>query len=136
MKKVTVIIERGKDGTYGAYLADGHDLPFGIVGDGNTVEEARRDLLASFEDMRHYYEETGKDFPDGVEFVFKYDAASFLQEYSGRLSLTGLQAITGINRKQLSHYLTGHRRPSEKTVHKIEEAVHRFTDELSKVSLV
>jgi len=48
----------------------------------------------------------------------------------------GLFGVTGINRKQLSHYLTGHRQPSPKTVKKIEETLQAFGKELSQVNFV
>lgn len=132
--KVTVIIERGTDGNYSAYM-DTNNLSFGLIGDGKSVKETMDDFYNSYEEMKSYYHETGKDFPELV-FVFKYDVPSFLQYYSGVLSLAGLERLTGINQGQLSHYLTGHRKPSQKTVEKIEKKLHNFADELSQVHFV
>ena len=66
----TVIIERGADGTYGAYIADGN-LPFGAIGDGKTVAEAIADFKNSIKEMKEYYESLGKEFPN-VLFDYKY----------------------------------------------------------------
>lgn len=63
----TVIIERGADGTHGAYIADGN-LPFGAIGDGKTVA----DFKNSIKEMKEYYESLGKGFPN-VLFDYKYD---------------------------------------------------------------
>jgi predicted transcriptional regulator len=52
------------------------------------------------------------------------------------MSLAGLQTITGINRKQLSHYVTGHSKPSPATVRKIEQGIKAFAEELSRVAFL
>ena len=70
------------------------------------------------------------------EFEFAYDTASFLRYYSNTITLTGLQKITGINSKQLSHYVTGHRKPSPKTVQRIREGVSQFAETLSRTRLI
>ena len=44
--------------------------------------------------------------------------------------------ITGVNQKQLGHYISGYRHPSQKTAKKIEDGVHRFSQELSAVRFV
>jgi hypothetical protein len=136
MRKVNAFIERGKDGTYGVYIdLKENQLTYGIIGDGKTVIEAVDDFYHSYKEMNALYKDSGKDFEE-VEFLFKYDIASFLSYYSDRLSLAGLQRITGINQGQLSHYVTGHRKPSKKTTEKIEKALHEFGNEISQVELV
>ncbi len=67
--KARAIIERGDDGTYGIYL-DEDDLDHLIIGDGNTIQEAIEDFHLCKDEMREYYEETGKIFPE-LEFVFQ-----------------------------------------------------------------
>jgi len=132
--KVNVIIERGIDGTYSAFM-DAKNLSFGLIGDGSTVKETIEDFTISYEEMKTYYQEAGKEFKE-LEFVFKYDVSSFLQYYSGILSLAGLEVLTGVNKGQLSHYSTGHRKPSQKTVEKIEKKLQAFGQELSQVHFV
>jgi predicted RNase H-like HicB family nuclease len=130
--KATAVIERGADGTYGVFI-ESDNVPFGILGDGKTVAEAIADFYLSLEDMREYYEEIGKEFPEDLEFEFKYDTASFLQQYAYAFTLAGLERITGINQRQLSHYINGIRKPSEKTIQKIEERLHTFGSEIAAV---
>jgi hypothetical protein len=77
--KVKVIIERGSDGSYGAYIGSA-TISFGIIGDGKTVQEAKEDFLNSYEEMKVYYSENNKKFTD-CEFEFQYDVASFLSYY-------------------------------------------------------
>ena len=85
--------------------------------------------------MKELYAEENKPFVE-ANFEFQYDTASFLAYYSKVLSLAGLQRITGINQGQLSHYVTGHRKPSPKTVEKIEKSLHAFAEEISQVHFV
>ena len=49
------------------------------------------------------------------------------------MTLAGLEKITVINQGQLSHYVTVRRKPGKKTVEKIEQNLHQFTDELKEV---
>jgi len=132
--KVDVIIERGSEGCYSAYM-DTDKVSFGLIGDGTTVKETVDDFMNSYKEMKLYYQDAGKAFVE-LEFLFKYDVSSFLQYYSGILSLAGLEKVTGVNKGQLSHYVTGRRRPSHKTVEKIEKKLHVFAKELSQVHFV
>jgi predicted RNase H-like HicB family nuclease len=135
--RLDAFIEKGLDGTYDVHFGeDTKGLTFGLLGQGNTVQEAIDDFYNSKNEMKELYEETGKSFPDNLEFNFKYDTASFLAYYSKILSLAGLQRITGVNQGQLSHYVTGHRKPSPKTVEKIEKSLHAFAKEISQVHFV
>ncbi len=133
--KVVVIIERGTDGTYSAYI-ENNNLPFGVIGDGNTVAETIADFQTALNDMRDYYLQIGKEFPQGLQFEYKYDTASFLQHYAYAFTLAGLERITGVNQRQLSHYINGIRKPSKSTREKIEQRLHDFGNEISAVRFV
>jgi len=87
--KAIVIIERGNDGTYDAYLENTENLNFGLLGQGKTVQETMDDFMNSRDEMKACYADQGKSFPDDLEFVFKYDVPSFLSYYSKILSLAG-----------------------------------------------
>ena len=132
--KAIAIIERGNDGTYSVFI-ESDNVPFGAIGDGKTVAEAIADFNNSIDEMRAYYAEEGKEFPD-LEFEFKYDTASFLQQYAYAFTLAGLERITGVNQRQLSHYITGVRKPSVKTTQKIENRLHEFGAEIASVRFV
>ena len=107
-------------------------MDYMITGTGDTVQEAMETFKDGYEDMKRYYKEEGKDFEE-VSFDFQYDIASFLQHYAYAFSLAGLERITGVNQKQLSHYISGYRHPSEKTVRKIECGIRKFRQELSSM---
>lgn len=130
--KATVIIERGKDGTFDANLEYRKDTTYGLLGQGDTVREAIEDFYISYTEMKAYYKEKGIKFTE-LELEFKYDVASFLAYYGNILSLAGLEKLTGINQGQLSHYVTGHRKPGKKTTEKIERSLHEFGKELHHI---
>lgn len=131
MKTVTAIIETGADRRVSIYISD-PDYPYGIIGTGDTVKDALQDFREGYEDMRETIEQTGNTFEE-AEVVFRYDVPSFLQEFAYAFTLAGLQRITGINQKQLGHYVSGLRKPSSKTIRKMEEGIHRFCELLSDI---
>jgi hypothetical protein len=134
--KVKAFIERGNDGSYGVYIdLKDNRLNYGIIGDGKTANEAIEDFHHSYKEMKELYASENKYFEE-AEFEFKYDTASFLSYYSNVLSLAGLGRLTGIAQGQLSHYVTGRRKPSPKTVRKIEKSLHDFAAEIAQVELM
>lgn len=134
MKNVVAIIERASDGTYSVY-SDDDNLPFLITGTGATIAEAHDMFVGGYEDMKRVFEEDGKEFEELV-FEFHYDVPSFLQQYAYALTLAGLERITGVNQRQLSHYINGVRKPSKSTTQKIEERLRAFGQEIASVRFV
>lgn len=133
-RKVQAIIERANDGTYSIYM-DADDMNYLVTGTGETAEKAKSVFLAGYDDMKRYYEDKGENFEE-VDFEFVYDMASFLSYFSKAFSLAGLSRITGINKGQLSHYMTGRRNPSRSTVEKIQKSVKSFANDLSQVHFI
>lgn len=131
MKTVKVFIEMSEYG-YSAYMEE-TSLDYGCIGEGRTVGEAVEDFYGGYEEIKKYYKETGKTFEE-AHFEFFYDTASFLEYYSRAFSLAGLERITGINQTQLGHYLHGRRKPSRKTIDKIQAGVHNFANNLLAVN--
>lgn len=135
MKTVRVFIERGKDGSYGAYMPDENNLTYGVIGDGDTAAAAIADFKSVYEDIKQSYQTKGRLFEE-VEFAFSYDLPSFLVYYADLISYKGLAKLTGISAAQLSQYVSGYRTPSPKTTQKIQSALHAFGNELSQLQLV
>ncbi len=128
--KVKVIIEKGKDNFYSCYM-DKQGLGFGLNGGGYSVEEAKEEFMQAYEDALEMFPDKAK----GLVFEFVYDVPSFLQSMVTKISLAGLQTITGVNQKQLGHYMSGYRNPSPSTVSKIEKGIKQFAQELSVINL-
>lgn len=135
MKKVKVFIERADDGSFSAYMPDEYSLEYGLSGVGYSATEALEDFQAAYDGMREFYSQQKRSFTE-LQFCFHYDIASFLAYYSKRLSLAGLERITGVSQAQLSHYMNGYRHPSTKTIKKIESALHAFAKDLQQVRLI
>ncbi|MDR0737778.1 MAG: DNA-binding protein [Prevotellaceae bacterium] len=129
--KVRVIVERGSDGKYSAYM-DYYDLDFGLSGFGDTAKDAIADFYEAFEQEKKMCEAEGKR-PPKLEFDIRYDVSSFLDYFAGILSKSGIEKITGVNQKQLWHYSSGNRKPKAQTVHKIQERLHLFGKELQQL---
>ncbi|MCL2435440.1 MAG: DNA-binding protein [Lentimicrobiaceae bacterium] len=132
-KKIKAFIEIGEKLDYDIWIDLEADVPFGLLGQGKTILEAKQDFLGCYEDMRNSYRKRKKEFPE-IEFEFVYDIPSFLK-YSP-FPLTWLSDATGINKKQLSHYTTEHRNPSRATLVKIQDAVNKFVADYSQVCFV
>lgn len=135
MKTVRVFIERGKDGSYGAYMPDDNNLSYGVIGDGESAAEAIADFKAVYQDMKTAAEAEGREFEE-VNFNFSYDLPSFLVYYADLISYKGLSRLTGISAAQLSQYISGYRRPSVKTTEKIQSALNKFGNELRQIRLL
>lgn len=133
MEKIVMIVEKSRN-YYGAYAENGD----GIYAAGNTIEEVQADTIQAINLIKS--ELPKKQWPSALkgqyELVWKFDTESFLQYYGDILTLTGLQKITGINSKQLSHYATGYRKPSQKTVSRIQDGISRFAEMLNHVCLM
>ncbi len=135
--KVEVIIQKG-DNRYEAVINPDKDynFSFSLFGEGTTVDETIANFLVCRDEMKTLFEDENRVFPNNLEFVYKYDLASFLSAYSKIISLAGLERLTGVAQGQLSHYLNGHRNPTRKTIEKIERNLHNFANELSQVHFI
>lgn len=116
-------------------MPDNNNLPFGLIGVGDTVQAAEEDFISSYRDMLEFLAAEGVTLCDELAFVFEFDVPSFLAYYKDKLTLAGLERITGIAQGQLSHYLTGRRTPSRKTIEKMQAALNTFGQELSQIKL-
>lgn len=134
MKIIEAIIERAKDGSFSVYCSAEM-----FTGMGNTAEDAKLDMRRQME----YYKKTAieENFPypdfldNDFEIVYKFDTESLLEYYSGILSLSGLEKITGIHQKQLWNYLHKKSKPRKAQIEKIERGLHSLGSELISISL-
>ncbi len=133
MKEVRAVVERAKDGSYSIYMdIDSKDLSYLVTGTGKTMEDAKKDFVLGYEEMKAYYAEKKKHFEE-VEFKFVIDVASALTYYSSVFTLAGLSSITGIAKGQLSHYVTGLNKPNAKNEEKILNGLKNFANDLAQL---
>lgn len=120
------------DGFFSAYMDD-TPMDYSCIGTGKTVKETIDDFYGGYEALRKVYQERGEAFEEAA-FTFYYeDAVTFLHSLKDVFTMAGISRITGINRKQLGHYLSGYRRPAEKTARKIQEGIIAYLTDLQSV---
>lgn len=108
MKQISAIIERASDGTYSVYCKN--EIFSGM---GDTIEEAKADMLQQMEIYKATAKEEGFKYPEFLdgEFTITYtiDALSLMEFYlsKGWFSLATLEKVTGISQKQLWAYVHG-----------------------------
>jgi len=117
MKKIKVVIARGKD-NYAAF-AENVEM---ITGKGDTVQEAKAEVLNSIEVIKSFAPEHVPDALKGeYEIVWKLDVESLLEYYKGIFNQTGIAKLTGISEKQLNHYASGLKKPRIAQVKKMKQ---------------
>ena len=134
MRTIEAIIERAKDGTFSVYCRTEM-----FTGMGNTAEAAKLDMRQQMYFYKNSAIADGFSYPEFLdnefEIVYRFDTQSLLEYYSGILSLSGLEKITGIHQKQLWNYLHRKSKPRKVQVEKIEKALHTLGSELIAISL-
>jgi predicted RNase H-like HicB family nuclease len=132
MKAIKIIIEKTED-LFSAYASNVE----GIYAGGETVEEVKQSVLDSVRLITEYNtpENIPKVLKGDYQIKYHFDAVSLLNYYKGVFTNAAFERITGINQKQIQHYASGHRKPSEATSKKIEDALHKLGKELLAVEL-
>ncbi len=64
-----VVVEMASDDTFACYVED-EEKDFGAVGYGNTSNEAKRDFMEAYRELREEYAKSGRDVPD-YAFTFR-----------------------------------------------------------------
>lgn len=130
--RTIALIEKGEDNTFTIYTPD---LECTIVGEGDTVEEAKADFANSVEEMISSYD--GGELPDELKdltFEYKYDIAALFNCFD-YLNLSKFAKHAGINANLMQQYKSGKTYISRARAKEIEASLHRIGDELKAVSL-
>ena len=132
MKTLKIVIEKSSD-SFGAYAQDVN----GIYGAGDTLAEVKQSINDAIDNIKTF---DGKDIPEilkeDIELVFVFETQSFLEYYDSIFTRAALSRLTGINEKQLGHYMQGLHKPRKDKAEKIEKALHNLGEELLSVALV
>ena len=108
-----------------------------IFGDGDTVQEAKEDLLNSYQEVLDYFKDEGKPVPEelqDLEFVYKYDIASFFNEFNW-INISALAKVLGMNKSLLYQYKKGNTYISHEQMKRIEKGVHELGKKLLAFSV-
>ncbi len=130
MEKIIIEITKSSD-HYGAYAVN---CP-GVYGAGNTVEEAKKNVLEGLKLLLENSKDIPKILSGDYAIVYRFNVQSFLKYFEKIFSKPALEKMTGINQKQFHHYASGIRKPRPTQRKKIESAIHHLGKELLSVEL-
>lgn len=131
--KITAIIERNESNYFMISSTDEIcDCSFG--GYGYSVKEAKDDFMKCINEMKEISLEEGKDFPNDIEVVFKYDIPSFFNFFDF-INISKFASRAGINESKMRQYKTGTAFASEATTKKIMDTINQIGMEFQAVRL-
>ena len=108
-----------------------------VVATEDTLEDVKKSFTEAFNWQLQAMKEDGDEIPTELqgEFELKFNLTNraLLHYYVGILSRKAISHITGINEKQLGHYIQGVRTPKQETINKIINGVHNLGKDLLSV---
>lgn len=126
--KANIVFEMAKDGGCSCFMQE--DVPdFGLLGYGNSPQEAKTDMLQAYEEIKKVLREEGKT-PTELEFVYHYDMKSFF-EYFDFLNISKVAERAGINPSLMRKYTSGVANAGEGQYIKLRKAIHSMACELA-----
>ncbi len=134
MEKIKVIVA-WEEHNYSAVC----DSVNGLVIDTNKdLEKLKKSFKEGFDFHIKSSLEDGDELPDFIkqdnyELGFQLEVSALLQSLSGVLTRSALARVTGINEKQLGHYMSGHRKPRADKRRKIIDGIHQIGARLTAV---
>ena len=124
MKKVNVLISWSGDN----YCVGTGEVNGLVVATHKNLEDAKNEFSEAF---AFHIDDT--DSIENYTFIFEVQTSALLHQLDGVLSRAALSRATGINVKQLSHYMTGHRNPRPLQRQKIINGIHSIGKQLVEV---
>jgi hypothetical protein len=135
MKKITVNVSKTTDG----YSASIDLLPGWAIATEGDFSAFQKELQESVNIFIKWAKKDGDSYPvvfnGDYQFEYKFDVESLLWHYNGIISRAALSRISGINERQLGHYICGRSHPKPDQALKIVNALHRLGSELLSVSI-
>ncbi|MBO5456725.1 MAG: pilus assembly protein HicB [Muribaculaceae bacterium] len=126
--KANIVFEMAKDGGCSCYMLE--ELPdFGLLGFGNTPQEAKADMLKAYEEINDLLVKEGRT-PIKLEFVYHYDMKSFF-EYFDFLNVSKIAERAGINPSLMRKYTSGVANAGEGQYLKLKKAINSIAKELA-----
>jgi predicted RNase H-like HicB family nuclease len=131
MHKITVNIDW--EDNYGAYCEE----VSGCLATHKTIEGVKQAYIEALEFHLDGLHADGDEIPAVMQGKYRLDfvlnVRALLHYFEGVLTRSALSRVTGINERQLGHYITGHRKPRPEQRKKIVEGLHRIGKEINSV---
>lgn len=131
--KALVIIEKDQTG-YAAYT---DNLTTVLHGSGTTVQAAKEELMAGYQELLDYYAASSEIMPDelkGLTFEYKYDISAMFNVFDF-LNASKFATWIGISPSLMRHYKSGDTYISQKQAKKIESGLHKIGQEFISFTL-
>lgn len=135
MRKIKVMVEWADNN----FSAGTGKINGAVIATGKTLEETEKSFTEAFSFYIKGSMEDGDSLPEFImendyELIFKLGASAMLHMAGGLISRSAISKATGINEKQLSHYLTGHRVAREEQNKKIADGIIRISEQINRLS--
>ena len=131
MQTITVNIDW--EDNYGAYSEE----VSGCVATHKTLEGVKQAYIEALKFHLEGLHKDGDEIPAVLKGKYRLDfvlnVRALLHYFEGVLTRSALSRVTGINERQLGHYITGHRKPRPDQRKKIVEGLHRICKEINSV---
>lgn|SRR5690554_3160533 len=131
MEKIRVNITW--EDNYGAYS---EQVP-GCVATHRTLDGVKEAFAISLALHVAGMKEDGDDIPSEFqgeyELEYELDTQALLKHLDGKVTRSAIARVTGINERQLGHYITGRVRPRPGNRKKVVDGVHKLGKELLNV---
>ncbi len=118
---------------YGAY----NKVVPGCVATHQTLDGVKEAYASALEFHLEGMREDGDEIPIELQgnYQLKYilDTQALLKNLDGKVTRAAIARVTGINERQLGHYITGRVRPRSVNREKVVAGVHRLGKELLEV---
>lgn len=125
--KGTIVVEQGRDGYFSCYMEE--EIPYlGLLGYGETSQQAIDELKSVYEEEKASLEKEGKMVPE-IEFTVKYDMASFFDRFDF-LNKSKIAERAGINPSLLRKYTSGVAKAGRQQYEKLSKAVKSLATEM------
>ena len=113
------------------------DAVLGCVATHKTFEGIKAAYASTLEFHLEGMRNNGDEIPEVLQgeytLEFELTAQALLHRIDGIITRAALARITGINEKQLGHYMTGHRNPRPAQREKIITGIHKIGQEFMTV---
>lgn len=132
MKKIKVNITW--DENFGAYS---DHVPGAVIATHKTLEGVKEAFASALnfhlQGMRKDGDDIPLEFQGDYELEFEPDIQALLKHLDGKVTRSAIARVTGINERQLGHYVTGRVTPRAGNREKVVEGIRRLGKELLDV---
>jgi len=129
----TILVNIDWENNYGAYSEE----VSGCVATHKTLDGVKQAYMEALDFHLEGMRNDGDVIPAMLQGKFKLEfilnVRALLHYFDGVLTRSALSRVTGINERQLGHYITGHRKPRPEQRKKIVEGIHRIGKEINSV---